>query len=279
MSKFKVDSEQIDATVETLKTLLTKCEELYEKEVPVSDVDKGQTHEELISVCDNIRTTCYYFGQLIHNTIEFLGKSSEMFAQSEMNSANAIKEDGGSTTHVGSSGATHGGSGQTLSQDSAQETYPSLQHSMDVPMNQYDPQYASVFTQPYGYNAGCCATIYATGMSIVNGRSYTPTDYWYNGTTNYEPNTLSEYSHGFDANVVYKSLMAGKPTMCHYGHNLYDGGQHWVLITGVNDGADISNLTYMDFKAIDPATGTERNFSELVNAYPGLNLWGHQQFL
>lgn len=91
MSKFKVDNEQIETTVDTLKKLLTKCEELYEKEVPVSDVDKGQTHEELISVCENIRTTCFYFGQLIHNTIEFLGKSSEMFAQSEMNSAAAIK--------------------------------------------------------------------------------------------------------------------------------------------------------------------------------------------
>ena len=101
MSKFKVDNEQIDATVETLKTLLTKCEELYEKEVPVSDVDKGQTHEELISVCENIRTTCFYFGQLVNNTIEFLGKSSEMFAQSEMNSASAITggdgADGGGT--------------------------------------------------------------------------------------------------------------------------------------------------------------------------------------
>ena len=95
MSKFKVDNEQIDATVETLKTLLTKCEELYDKEVPVSDVDKGQTHEELISVCENIRTTCFYFGQLIHNTIEFLGKSSEMFEQSEMNSASAIESGDG----------------------------------------------------------------------------------------------------------------------------------------------------------------------------------------
>ena len=109
MSKFKVDNEQIDATVETLKTLLTKCEELYDKEVPFSDVDKGQTHEELISVCDNIRTTCYYFGQLISNTIEFLGKSSEMFKQSDKNSANAIKSevsgsrDGSGKVDIGSS--------------------------------------------------------------------------------------------------------------------------------------------------------------------------------
>ncbi|MBR4057309.1 MAG: hypothetical protein IKK00_04140 [Oscillospiraceae bacterium] len=105
MSKFKVDNEQIDATVETLKALLKNCEELYEKEVPVSDVDKGQTHEELITVCENIRTTCFYFGQLIHNTIEFLGKSSEMFTQSEMNSANAIKEGGAGANGGGTIGS------------------------------------------------------------------------------------------------------------------------------------------------------------------------------
>lgn len=113
MAKFKVDNEQIDATVETLKTLLKECEEIYEKEVPVSEVDKGQTHEELVTVCENIRTTCYYFGQLIHNTIEFLGRSSEMFATSEMNSADAIK-DGGSTTHTGGSGGIHGGGGASV---------------------------------------------------------------------------------------------------------------------------------------------------------------------
>lgn len=91
MSKFIIDSEQIDATIEILKPLITKCEELYEKEVPVSDVDKGETHVELESICENIRTTCYYFGQLIHNSMEFLGKSSTMFKQSEINSSNAIK--------------------------------------------------------------------------------------------------------------------------------------------------------------------------------------------
>lgn len=100
MSKFKEDNEQIDATVETMKTLLTQCEELYEKIVPVSDIDKGQTHNELVSVCENIRITCFYFGQLIHNTIEFLGKTSEMFAQSEMNSVSAIE---------GGAGANGGG--------------------------------------------------------------------------------------------------------------------------------------------------------------------------
>lgn len=106
MSKFKIDNEQIDSTVDTLKTLLTKCKELYEKEVPVSEVDKGQTHEELISVCENIKTTCFYFGQLIHNTIEFLGDSSEMFAQSEKKSADAISTTTSTTASLATLAAT-----------------------------------------------------------------------------------------------------------------------------------------------------------------------------
>lgn len=114
MSKFKVDNEQVNATVETLKKLLKECEDLYDKDIPTSDVDKGKTHEELVTVCDNIRTTCYYFGQLIHNTIEFLGKSSEMFEMSDKTSADAIKDEGGSTTHTSSSGNTHGGGGASL---------------------------------------------------------------------------------------------------------------------------------------------------------------------
>lgn len=174
MSKFKVDKEQIDTTVETLKTLLKECEEIYEKEVPVSDVDKGQTHEELITVCENIRTTCYYFGQLINNTIEFLGKSSEMFATSEMNSANAIK-DGGSTTQTGSSGTTHGGGGTSLpdNNNSSEVAAPPIDESV------YDQTAYTQFMEHYDYdydgdvdyiNTGCVITACAyalTRMGIV----------------------------------------------------------------------------------------------------------------
>lgn len=92
MGSFKVDNEQIDAVVDIMKELITKCEDIYKKKIPTSGSAKGQTCEELISVCDNIRITSCYFGQLIHNTIEFLGQSSELFEQSEMSSARAVRE-------------------------------------------------------------------------------------------------------------------------------------------------------------------------------------------
>ena len=83
--------------------------------------------------------------------------------------------------------------GDSLPQDvincpvSSQEvsSMPQLKHNMNNPICQYNAQYDASFRYPYGYNAGCCATCYAIGLSIVNGRNYNPTDYWYNGTTNY----------------------------------------------------------------------------------------------
>lgn len=90
MSTFKVDKEQVDNSVETLRKLLEECEEAYTKEIPESTVDKGQTHNELSDLCNNIKTTCYYLGELINNTILFLGKSSEMFEMSDKESAAAI---------------------------------------------------------------------------------------------------------------------------------------------------------------------------------------------
>lgn len=110
MSTFKVDNEQVASAIETLKTLLAECEEAYNKEIPTSSVDKGKSHETMVVVCDYIKATCYNFGQLISNSIEFLGQSSEMFEQSDKQSATYIAE--GSTVTEGSSGTTHGGGGQ-----------------------------------------------------------------------------------------------------------------------------------------------------------------------
>ena len=184
----------------------------------------------------------------------------------------------------------HGGGGRILedtevdNNDAVVETvqqknqYPSLKHNMTNPICQTDKQYDAIFRQPYGYNAGCCATTYAIGLSIVNDKSYNPTDYWYGGATHYDEGGITDYIDGFDVNGIYKSLLDGKPSMCHYGHNLYDGGQHYVLITGIKENADINNLTYKDFVAIDVATGTEQSLAEIEKRYIGFNLWGYHLF-
>lgn len=51
-----------------------------------------------------------------------------------------------------------------------------LKHYMLSSLKQGD---YPAFNSPYGYNAGCCAMVYATGLSIVNKCHYNPTRYWY----------------------------------------------------------------------------------------------------
>lgn len=90
MSSIKVDSEKINDSVKTLKMLLDECEKLYNKKFPESGSDKGLTHDELYNLYENIKTTCQYFGELINNTILFLGQSSEMFDASDREAAAAF---------------------------------------------------------------------------------------------------------------------------------------------------------------------------------------------
>lgn len=90
MSTFKVDNDQVNHSVEILRKLLEECEEAYQKKIPESAIDRGQTHNELDELCQNMKTTCYYLGELINNTILFLGQSSEMFEISDKEAAAAI---------------------------------------------------------------------------------------------------------------------------------------------------------------------------------------------
>ncbi len=120
MSEFKVDSEKVKESIEMLRTLLDKCEEAYNKEIPRSDIDKGFSHDEMDKLCEKMKTTCQYFGELINNTIVFLNGSSEMFDTSDSNSADAISE--GTTIENGSSGIIHGGCGDQFNQTLNGET-------------------------------------------------------------------------------------------------------------------------------------------------------------
>ena len=107
-----------------------------------------------------------------------------------------------------------------------------------------------------GVNYGCCAMSYAIGLSIVNRQAYNPTSFWYGGTTHYNKGGVGAGVSPFDAGRVYRALQNGKPTMINYRYK-NNTGQHWVLIMGIRGGADINQLTYDDFYAIDPVTGSQ----------------------
>lgn len=264
MSKFKVDNEQIDATAETLKTLLKECEDLYDKKIPESDVDKGQTHDELVTVCDNIRTTCYYFGQLIHNTIEFLGKSSEMFKQSDKNSADTIKSD------ASGSGDS---SNKTNIVSSSQEkpvkinSYSSgVQKGNITYVNQKNTYADSNGWGAYsGYSNGECG--YACQIMALSyvGIGVSPEELCKREYANHEIHTYwdSAANYGYDVNVTtgngslsacqnLRDMVAdytndaGKgvvsPVPIHY---VYSGGMHTILLTGYDSNTNT-------FTALDP---------------------------
>lgn len=137
----------------------------------------------------------------------------------------------------------------------------------------------SAFTIPYGSNAGCCATAYATGLSIVTGKDYDPTQFWDTnvGTTYYSEGHVGAYID-YDAGTVYEALRNGKPTMLNYTYS--SGGQHWVLITGTRSGADgfdPNNITAADFIAMDPATGKEVPLTD-VYRFEGATIQGMKNF-
>ena len=138
----------------------------------------------------------------------------------------------------------------------------------------------SAFTIPYGYNAGCCATAYAIGLSITRGQPYNPTSFWWqsDGLTHYTEGGVGNYQ-GFNASKVYESLKSGKPTMFHYTYTTKTrSSQHWVVITGIREGADPDNLTYRDFMAIDPGTGTERSLADIADNCVTFNIQGMKIF-
>ena len=127
----------------------------------------------------------------------------------------------------------------------------------------------SSFKVPYGYNAGCCATAYAIGLSIVTGEPHDPTKYWHDGPygymTYFDDGHKSEWS-GYDPQAIYQALQEGHPTELGYIYESSPAEQtdsdHYVLITGIREGADVNNLTYEDFIVIDPAHGDERPLTE-----------------
>lgn len=127
----------------------------------------------------------------------------------------------------------------------------------------------AAFEYPYGYNAGCCALAYAIGLSIVTGKAYDPTKFWHDGAsgyhTYYDEEHRSEWM-AYDASQIYAELKSGNPTQLAYIYESSPANQkdadHFVLITGVREGADIDNLQLSDFIAIDPASGTEKPLTD-----------------
>ena len=91
-NKFEIDYSQIEESVTKLRKLLEACNIEYNIGIPTSAVDKGQTHLELNLLCENMKSASFELGELINNTILFLGQSSEMFKESDTIESNELKK-------------------------------------------------------------------------------------------------------------------------------------------------------------------------------------------
>jgi len=123
-----------------------------------------------------------------------------------------------------------------------------LKHYMDVSMKQ-------------SYSGPCCAYAYAIGLSVLLKQSFDPFTFYYGGLCHYDKGHVGEYL-AFDGAAIYANLKAGKPTMVHYRFG--KGGQHWVVVIGVNSGALIDRLSPGDFIVIDPNYGDERQMTQAL---------------
>ena len=121
------------------------------------------------------------------------------------------------------------------------------------------------------YSGPCCAYAYGIGLSIVLKQNVNPMQFYYDGLAHYDWGRVGAY-HSYNATEIYNALKNGKPTMVHY---TYSGGQHWVLIVGIKNGANINNIQYSDFICIDSATGSEY---ALTSAYRFGNIQGIKVF-
>lgn len=211
------------------------------------------------------------------NTVKYMNEIGIEFDKADQGDVVAAAFMPGGSCAVKANGKVHmtkiedTGSPATGSIERAQGYYPKLTPTMaNYSMNQND--YNAFYSG--GMNIGCCATAYAIGLSITTGEPQNPVDYWDYNQCVYKAGGIGEYNKNISLNQIYNALKEGKPSMLHYGHQ---SGQHWVVITGVEDGADINNLRYEDFIVIDPWSGKEVPLPQMVE-YSSFNPWGMQIF-
>lgn len=120
------------------------------------------------------------------------------------------------------------------------------------------------------YSGDCCATAYAAGLSIITGESHDSDKYYVGGECNWGDGNVKDETTSFDdssCKTIYQNLKAGKPTIVHYTHGKsgtqgVDWDNHYVLVVGIKDGADLNNLTLDDFIFLDPADGQVKEWKD-----------------
>lgn len=272
---FKVDTEVVRDSVGVLRQLLEECEEIYRKEIPDSSVDKGLTHVELQEVCQNIKITCQYLGELINNSIRFLGEASDMFDTSDKESATKIDTNNTQNENVGNS---------TNSKETVR--YPNMKAYSGS--NEEYKNYSTVncFNEKYLYNqnnysdfvtsngnVGCAATAEAMAYSMYNDTQLEP-----DKLDQYGKNWLCDwkYCKEYKGNLksqqdvygaIYGYLSENKPAVFGVRVGNEYTIKHYLVAVGISNDADINNLTAKDILVVNPWDAKVTTLEEYTNKY------------
>lgn len=222
MSTFKVDSNQVKESVDTLRKILDECKQLYNQSIPESDVDKGKTHNELYNLCQKFKTTCQYFGELVNNSILFLGQSSEMFDTSDRNSAAAISVPHTSTGNFG------GGLDRIPLDTSSNNTVSAFQTKLSVLSNKEG--FKEGQNGPSGYAWMDWVSSYTTtnGVTVtINGASCFAMAHMMQAEVIGERGNRITTSNTADIKIGDVIHYYGDRADATYGH--------WVFVTNIND--------------------------------------------
>lgn len=139
-----------------------------------------------------------------------------------------------------------------------------------------------------GRKGTCCATAYAIGLSIIDGKSHDPKQYHYGkngGRNHWDDGGVKKFKSKFTYAEIYEELKKSKPVLFEYEYTYYDKKKkehktttHWVLINGVREGADTSALKPSDFTAIDPGYGKEYKLSTILGRHPDNRILGIKKY-
>lgn len=147
-------------------------------------------------------------------------------------------------------------------------TYHALDYEDNImSQNSYDG-----YEFGYGdYNAGCTATAWCMGLSIMDGKKYNPTssEMWINGEgATFKGQGISVW--GNETNMLkeaYNQLMNGKPSVFYAEHYFSPDSTskcpHAVTIVGITSTANPEKLTMNDFLVVDPWGGVTKTLAEV----------------
>lgn len=315
MEMVSVDTEKVRSQVKKLEALREKSETQKSKKQPSQEKDCGNTHTELVTACTVVDESWENFINLLDKTIEYMKQLCNAYDESDKESAGKIKvalydtvEDQRFDHYVNSHseqiGYLHsrGINDNEIRQkydvggDSGIDTWitelkgyhdSSFDGGTYYVLNNteqflYCQHNYSCYTDANGGNSGCGMTSMAVCRSIVSGNVVEPTSLSTNSYCNWhEYGFINNRNISNRLTAAYDELKQGYPSIMNVQAS--SGGNHYVVVAGVREGANRDNLSWSDFNVVEVGTGqlfqADKNpYSSYVDGPGQLITMDHGQF-